>query len=96
MQLVGYDSHIIKIEQFQEGGGDNLDIYKLAAYHNSYNRGEVNSKNDGYKHHNRETINQNPNSSTMSQRITSSRMNNKTSGMDTRKTPVGGSICSDI
>jgi transcription elongation factor GreA-like protein len=26
MQLVGYASHFIKIEQFQEGGGDNLDL----------------------------------------------------------------------
>jgi hypothetical protein len=26
MQLVGYSSHFIIVEQFQEGGGDNLDF----------------------------------------------------------------------
>jgi hypothetical protein len=39
----------------------------------------------------RETTNQNPNSLKMSLRSTPSRMNNITSGMDTRKTPVGDS-----
>jgi len=26
MQLIGYSSHFIRIEQFQEGGRDNLDL----------------------------------------------------------------------
>jgi len=91
MQLVRYASHFIIIEQFQEGGKDNVDLQELAAYQNSKNTGEVNSTNEGYKQHSRETTNQNPNSSITSQRSTPSRMKSRTSGMDTRKTPVGGS-----
>jgi hypothetical protein len=35
MQLVGYASHFIIIEQFQEGGEDNLYLRELASYQHS-------------------------------------------------------------
>jgi hypothetical protein len=91
MKLVGYASHIIIIDQFQEGGGDNLDLQELVAYQNSENTGEANSTNEGYKQNGRETTNQNPNSAEMSQRSTPSIMKKKTSGMDIRKTPIRSS-----
>jgi hypothetical protein len=47
MQLVGYSSHFIRIEQFHEGGRDNLDLEELVAYQNSNDIGEVNSTNEG-------------------------------------------------
>jgi hypothetical protein len=68
-----------------------LDLQELAAYQNLGNREEVNSTNQGYKQHDRETTNQNPNSPTASQRSTPSRMKSRINAMDTRKTPVGGS-----
>jgi hypothetical protein len=52
---VGYSSHFIRVEQFQEGGGDNLDLQELEAYQNSNNYGEVNSTNEIYKQHDKET-----------------------------------------
>lgn len=55
MQLVGYSSHFTRIEQFQEGGGDNLDLQELAAYQISNDRGEINSTNEGHRQHGRET-----------------------------------------
>jgi hypothetical protein len=32
MELVRYSSHFTKIENFQEGGGDNLDLHEIVAY----------------------------------------------------------------
>jgi hypothetical protein len=32
MELVGYSSNFTKIEQFQEGGRDNLDLHEIVAY----------------------------------------------------------------
>jgi hypothetical protein len=32
MELVGYSSHFTKIEQFQEGGGDHLDLHEMVAH----------------------------------------------------------------
>jgi hypothetical protein len=91
MELVGYSSHFTKIEQFQEGGRDNLDLHEMEAYQVSNDTGEINNTNEGHRQHDREVTNQNPNSPTTSQRSTPSRTKNKTSGMETRKTSVGGS-----
>jgi hypothetical protein len=91
MQLVGYSSQFIRVEQFQEGGRDNLDLKELGAYQNSNNSGELNSINEVYKQHDKETKNQNPKSPATSQRNTLSIMKRRTIGMDTRKTPVRGS-----
>jgi hypothetical protein len=72
MQLVGYSSHFIRVERFQEADGDNLDLQELTTYQNSSNSIELNSKNEIYKKNGRETTN--PNSLTTSQRSTPSRM----------------------
>ena len=53
MQLVGYSSHFVKVQQFQEGGEDNFDPQELATYQNSNNSGEVNSTNEVHKQHSR-------------------------------------------
>jgi hypothetical protein len=87
---VGYSSHFIRTEQFQEGGGDNFDLQELVAFQISNDIGEVNSTYEGHRQHGIETKNQNPKSLTISQRSTSSRMKSTTSGMDTRKTSFGG------
>jgi hypothetical protein len=88
---VGYYSHFTRIEQFQEGGRDNLDLQELVAYQISNDTGKINHTNEGHRQHDRETTSQNPNFPATSQRRTPSRVKNRTSGMDTRKTLVGGS-----
>jgi len=68
-----------------------LYLQELVAYQNLNNQGEVNSTNEEHKQHDKETTNKNPNSLAMSQWITQSWMKRRTNGMDTRKTPIGGS-----
>jgi len=33
MELIGYSSYFTKFEQFQEGGGDNIDLHEIEPYH---------------------------------------------------------------
>ena len=54
MQLVGYSSHFTIIEQFQEGGRDNLDLDEIMAYQVSDDMEEINSTKEGHKQHGRE------------------------------------------
>ena len=48
-ELIGYYSYFTKFEQFQEGGGDNLDIHEIAADQVSYDMEEINRKNEVHK-----------------------------------------------
>jgi hypothetical protein len=91
MELVGYSSHFTRIEQFQEGDRDNLDLHELASYQVSNDAGEIKSTNERHRQHDREATSQSSNSPKTSQRITPLRMKNRTSGMETRKTSFGGS-----
>jgi hypothetical protein len=49
------------------------------------------STNEGYQQHGREVADRNPNSPTISQKSTPSRMKHRTSGIEMRKTSVGSS-----
>jgi len=56
MELIGYSSYFTKIEQFQEGGRDNLDLPEIAAGEVSNNMEEIISTNEGYRQHGREVV----------------------------------------
>jgi hypothetical protein len=60
MELIGYYSYFTKIEQFQEGGNDNLDISEVATDQVSNNMEELISTNEGYRQHGREVADKNP------------------------------------
>jgi hypothetical protein len=61
MEFVGYSSHFIKIEQFQEGGRDNLDLHEIDAYQVSNDIGEINCTNEVHRQHGKEVRKQNLN-----------------------------------
>jgi hypothetical protein len=91
MELIGYSSYFTKVEQFQEGGRDNLDLHEITTYQVSDDMEEINNTNEGHRQHGREVMDKNPNSPTTSQKSTPSRTKNRTSGMEMRKASVGGS-----
>jgi hypothetical protein len=91
MELIGYSSYFTKIEQFQEGGGDNLDIPEIATDQVSDNMEELISTNEGYRQHGREVADKNPSSPNNSQKSTPSRTKYRTSGIEMRKASAGGS-----
>jgi len=70
MESIRYYSYFTKFEQFQEGGGDNLDICKIASDQVSDDMEETNSTNEVHKQHGRELVDKNPNSPIKSQKST--------------------------
>jgi hypothetical protein len=70
MELIGYSSYFTKVEQFQEGGGDNIDLHEIRTYQFLDDMEEINSTNEGHRQHGREVTDKNPNSPTMSQKST--------------------------
>jgi hypothetical protein len=91
MELIGYCSYFTNVEQCQEGGGDNLDLREIVTDQVSNDMEEINSTNEGHKHHDREVTDKNPNSPTTSQNSTPSKTKNRTNGMEIRNESARGS-----
>jgi hypothetical protein len=70
MSLVGYSSYFTKIEQFKEGGGDNLNLPETSVNEALNDMEELSSTNECYRQQGREVTNKNPNSPIVSQRST--------------------------
>ena len=91
MASIGYSSYFTKIEQFKEGGGDNLDIPETSTDHSLNDMKELISTNEGYRQHGRKVAGINLNLPTVSQKSTLVRTNIRSSGMEMRKTLIESS-----
>jgi hypothetical protein len=91
MSLIGYSSYFTRIEQFKEGGGDNLNILETSSDQAFNDLEELTSANEGYRKQSREAMDKNPNSLTVAQKSTSVRTKPRSSGLEMRKTDVGSS-----
>jgi hypothetical protein len=69
MESIGYSSYFTKIEQFKEGGGDNLDLPEVSVNQDLNDMEELISTNEGYKQHGREVVDKNPNSPTFPKKV---------------------------
>jgi hypothetical protein len=73
MSLVGYSSYFTKIEQFKEGGGENLNLSETLVNESLNDIEELSNTNECYQQQGIEVTNKNSNYSIVSQRSTSTK-----------------------